>query len=344
MNIKNIEKKLTESNQPKYRLVQILKAVFQDNVFEFDQITNIPKDLKEILKDEPIFCFTPIENLESKNFNTKKMVLELEDSNIIETVLIKNSKGGYTACVSSQVGCPLNCAFCATGQNGFIRNLSSEEITDQVLFWKKFIKENKLNGTLTNIVYMGMGEPFLNYENFKKSVKSLTDINLFNISDRAISVSTSFSNIENMKDFFNTFPQVNLAISLHFANDQKRSTYMPINREYGVDSIIDFINKHLEKYNRKILIEYLMLKGINDSERDAEELMGFINAVEKNYLLHLNIIPYNSTYKNFKTTDFKDIIDFENYFKDKGVNITLRKSSGEDIDAACGQLAGKTKR
>ena len=341
MNIELIEQRLVELNQPKYRLNQILKAIFQDNIFDFNKIVNIPKDLKENLNDISIIDFKILKVLESKDLSTIKTLIELNDKNIIESVLIKN-KNGYTVCISSQCGCPLNCAFCATGQNGFIRNLRSDEITDQILFWKKYIKENNLDG-ITNIVYMGMGEPFLNYENFLDSIKTFTDKNIFNFSDRSISVSTSFVDIEKMKDFFKKFPQVNLAISLHFSNDQKRSKYMPVNNKYNLDNIKMFLDYYLQNYNRKMFLEYLMLKDINDSEEDANDLIDFIKSIDKNYLLHVNIIPYNSTYKNFKSSDFNKIIKFENYFKRNSINITLRKSSGEDINAACGQLAGKIK-
>ena len=191
---------------------------------------------------------------------------------------------------------------------------------------------------------MGMGEPFLNYDNFVESIKNFTDKNLFNFSDRSISISTSFVDIEKMKKFFRLFPQINLAISFHFSDDKKRSKYMPVNNKYGLDDIKDFIDYYLQNYNRKIFLEYLMLKNINDSEFDADNLINFIKDIDKNYLIHVNIIPYNSTYKNFESSDFAKIIKFENYFKRNSINITLRKSSGEDINAACGQLAGKIKK
>jgi len=193
MNIKNLEKKLTELNEPNYRLDQILEAIFQDNIFDFNNINNIPRHLKDKLETEPIINFKIIKIIKTKDLNTYKALIELNDKNIIESVLIKN-KNGYTACISSQCGCSLNCAFCATGQNGFIRNLTSEEITDQILFWKKYISENNIQKKLTNIVYMGMGEPFLNYENFVESIENFTNKNIFNFSDRSISVSTSFAN------------------------------------------------------------------------------------------------------------------------------------------------------
>ena len=340
MNIKNLENKIIELDEPHYRLDQILKAIFQENIFYFNDINNIPKRLKEELKDELIINFKIIKIIKTKDLNTYKILIELNDKNIIESVLIKN-KNGYTACISSQCGCPLNCAFCATGQNGFIRNLTSEEITDQILFWKKYILENNIQRKLTNIVYMGMGEPFLNYKNIVESIENLTNKNIFNSPDRSISISTSFANPEKMKNFFSKFPQINLAISLHFANNEKRSKYMPINNKYNLDDIKDFINYYLEKYNKKIFLEYIMIKNINDSKNDADNLIHFVKSIEKNYLIHINIIKYNNTYKNFNSSNYNNIIKFENYLKHNKINITLRKSFGTEITAACGQLAGK---
>lgn len=343
MNIKTLEKKLIELEQPKYRLNQILKAIFQDNIFDIKKIVNIPKDLKENLNNQNILCFDIFKILKSKDLNTIKALIKLNDNNFIETVLIGN-KNGYTACVSSQCGCPLNCAFCATGQNGFIRNLTGEEINDQILFWKKYLYENNINEAITNIVYMGMGEPFLNYNNFVESIENFTNKNIFNFSDRSISISTSFIELEKIKNFFKRFPQINLAISLHFSSNDKRSKYMPVNDKHNLDDIKEFLDYYLQNYNRKIFLEYLMLKNINDSENDANNLIYFIKHIDKNYLIHVNIIPYNSTYKNFESSDFSKIIKFENYFKRNSINITLRKSSGEDINAACGQLAGQIKK
>lgn len=340
MNIKNLEKKLTELNEPNYRLDQILEAIFQDNIFDFNNINNIPRHLKDKLETEPIINFKIIKIIKTKDLNTYKALIELNDKNIIESVLIKN-KNGYTACISSQCGCSLNCAFCATGRNGFIRNLTSEEITDQILFWKKYISENNIQKKLTNIVYMGMGEPFLNYENFVESIENFTNKNIFNFSDRSISVSTSFANQEKMKKFFSKFPQINLAISLHFTDNEKRSQYMPINNKYNLNDIKDFINYYLEKYNKKIFLEYIIIKNVNDSKNDADNLIHFVKSIEKNYLIHINIIKYNTTYKNFNSPDYNNIIKFENYLKNNKINTTLRKSFGNEISAACGQLAGK---
>lgn len=338
MNIKDLEIILAESKEPSFRLKQILKAIYQEGILDFDKINNIPKNLKENLKDFQVLCFAP-ENIQ-EGIDSKKVLFKLNDDKYIESVLIKNTNG-FTVCISTQVGCAMNCSFCATGQNGFKRNLSSEEITDQILFWKNYLKNQKIQEQVTNIVYMGMGEPFLNYENVKDSIKRFTDESLFNIGDRNISVSTSFPSSVNIEKFTKEFPQINIAISLHFADNKKRSLYMPINEKTDLLDIQKFIEKYLEINNRKIFLEYIMLNDINDNEYDANKLIDFIKVIKKNYLIHVNLIKYNSTFKNFEPSRKEKIIKFEHFLKREGVSVTTRKSMGEDIDGACGQLAGK---
>jgi len=337
MNIKDLEIILKESNQPSFRLKQIFKAIYQDGILDFEKINNIPKSLKESLKDFSVLCFS-IDEIQ-EGIDSKKALIKLQDDKFIESVLIKNATG-FTACISTQVGCAMNCSFCATGQNGFKRNLTSEEITDQILFWKNYLSEKK-EGLLKNIVYMGMGEPFLNYENVKESIQKFTDPSLFNIGDRSISVSTSFPSNINVEKLVKEFPQINIAISLHFADNKKRSLYMPINNKTDLDDISKFASKYLQTYNRKLFFEYIMLDDINDNEYDAKKLIEYIKNIDKNYLIHVNLIRYNTTFKNFNSSKKEKIIKFEHFLKREGISETLRKSMGEDINGACGQLAGK---
>lgn len=337
MNIKNLQSILQENNQPSFRIKQIIKAIYQDNILDFDKINNIPKSLKEILKGFPVLSFSVLKI--NEGIDSKKILLQLSDNNLIESVLIKNNDG-WTVCISTQAGCPMNCAFCATGQNGFKRNLSSEEITDQILFWKNFLKINN-TGALTNIVYMGMGEPFINQDNVEDSISKLTDKDLFNIGSRNISVSTSFPYADRIEKFVKKFPQVNLAISLHFADNKKRTEYMPVNKRSDLSDIKKFIIKYTENFNKKIFLEYIMLDGINDTEFDAKKLIEFVSDIDKKYLVHINLIKYNSTYKEFISSKKEKITKFENLLKRAGISVTLRKSLGTDINGACGQLAGK---
>jgi len=337
MNIKDLKIILKESGEPSFRIKQIIGAIYKDGILDFEKINNIPKTLKEKLKDFPVLSFK-VERI-NNGIDSKKALLSLNDERFIESVVIKNVSG-YTACVSSQVGCAMNCAFCATGQNGFYRNLTSEEITDQILFWKNYLKDNE-NSLITNIVFMGMGEPFLNYENLNDSVKDLTDPGMFNIGDRNISVSTSFPSEVNIVKFSKEFPQINIAISLHFADNKKRSEYMPINKNTDLEDIAKFINKYLQINNRKIFLEYIMLNDINDNEYDAKKLIEFIKNISKNYLIHVNLIKYNSTFAGFMSSSKEKILKFEHFLKRGEVSVTIRKSMGEDINGACGQLAGK---
>lgn len=341
MDFIKLEKFLESEKTPKYRLDQIKKAICKDGVFSFSDISTLPKNFREkIGKKIGVLSFQEEKILKSLDGRSIKASLKLHDGKYIESVLISPKPDVWSACVSSQVGCPMGCLFCATGQDGFRRNLTSEEITDQILFWKQYIKKNRISGIFGSIVFMGMGEPFLNWKEVSKSIKELTDEKLFGFGSRSISISTVGIRgaIEKMaKDF----PQVNLAISLHFGNSKKRSEYMPINKEYGLGDLKESIAYYFRKARRKIFLEYIMLEDINDSLKDAEDLVKFIKSIDDNYLLHVNLIKYNKTSGRFMPSTGVKINEFKNYLESKKINVTIRKSLGEDIQGACGQLAGK---
>ena len=348
MDIEKLEQFLIENNQPKFRLEQIKKAVFQDGTSRWEEITTIPKELRESLdKEIKILSFDVEEILVSKNKQSIKAALNLPDNNYIETVLLSSENGAWTVCVSSQAGCPLNCAFCATGREGFNRNLTAEEITDQILFWKQYLKNiqnPKLeikNSTISNIVFMGMGEPFLNWEQVEKSLKDLTDPKLFGFGSRSISVSTS-GIPEGIEIFTETFPQMNLAVSLHFAENEMRSRHMPINKQYDLEKIKETLQKYFKKSKRKIFIEYILFQGLNDSLQDARKLSEYLKSIGHSYLLHVNLIFYNEgdkTTEEFKASSKNTAVKFKNYLEQNHINVTIRKSLGTDIQGACGQLA-----
>jgi 23S rRNA (adenine(2503)-C(2))-methyltransferase len=361
MNLEKLEKFLKENNQPKFRLEQIKKAIYQDGAYSFLEITTISKDLRELLNKEiKILSFEVEKVLISTDKRSMKALLKLSDGNCIETVLLSPRPNIWTACVSSQAGCPLNCAFCATGKGGFKRNLTAEEITDQILFWRQFLKNSKLfgncklpppwrgpasagkieNSTISNIVFMGMGEPFLNWEAVKKSLEDLTNPKLFGFGSRSISVSTV--GVKNgIGKFLDEFPQVNLAISLHFADDVQRSQYMPENKIYNLENIKNDLQKYFKKSKRKIFMEYIMFEGLNDSPKDAEKLVEYLNSIGNSYLLHVNLISYNQTSGDFKSSPKDKILKFRNYLLKNKINATIRKSLGTEIAGACGQLAGR---
>ena len=351
MDIQKIEQILKDNNQPKFRLEQIQKAIYKDGVSTWAEITTIPKYLREILEKEmKVLSFEMEKALVAKDGQSIKALLKLSDGNRIETVLLSPRKDTWTACISSQVGCPLGCAFCATGKGGFKRNLTAEEITDQVLFWRQYLKlrttnqELKTENNVSNIVFMGMGEPFLNWEEVKKSVEDLINPKMFEIGLRSISISTAGVS-GGIEKFLEEFPQVNLAISLHFADNEMRSKYMPANKAYDLEKIRETLKNYFKKSKRKIFIEYIMFDGLNNNIEDAKKLTEYLNSIGNSYLLHVNLISYNDSpageLGEFKSSSGNKIEKFKSYLLQNKINVTVRKSLGQEIQGACGQLAGR---
>jgi 23S rRNA (adenine(2503)-C(2))-methyltransferase len=341
MNIGRLKKILDERSEPSFRLAQILKAVYQDGILDFKQITTLPKEERASLaEDLPILSFQAEKVARANNKRSYKALLKLTDSNFIETVIMEMRANKWTACLSSQVGCPLGCAFCATGQIGFKRNLTSEEITDQVLFWRGFLKASKVAGRLTSIVYMGMGEPFLNWENVRQSIKDLTNNDLFGFGQRSLAISTA-GIPAGIKKLAKEFPQINLAISLPTADNKKRSEMMPINQQYNLSSLHSALANYLEVTNRKVFIEYILMADENDNTEEANQLISYIKSFPKSYLMHVNLIIYNQTGGKFKSPANIIIERFKNYLLKNKIKVTVRKSLGAEIKAACGQLAGR---
>lgn len=345
MDIEKLEKLLKTHGDPAFRLNQIKKAIFQDGIFSFSEISTLSKELRESLEKEiRVLSFNQEKILKAHNGQSIKTLLKLQDGNLIETVLISPKPGLWSACISCQVGCAMGCRFCATGEMGFIRNLTAEEITDQVLFWIQYLKKNykpkTTNQKLTNIVYMGMGEPFQNWEEVKQSLKDLTNSDLFGFGSRNISVSTSGIG-EGIENFAREFPQVNLAISLHFASDENRGKFMPVNKKYNLENLKKSLQKYFENSSRKVFIEYIMLEGINDSREDALDLANYLKSIGKTQLLHVNLIRYNPTSENLSPSSGNTTQKFKNYLLKNNINATIRKSLGSEIQGACGQLAGK---
>ncbi|MDD5290712.1 MAG: 23S rRNA (adenine(2503)-C(2))-methyltransferase RlmN [Patescibacteria group bacterium] len=339
---------LKEIGEPAFRYRQIKDAFTKQFVLDFKNISTISKSLAEDLAEKisPL-SFKAEKILESKDGLSFKALLRLSDGAVIETVLLSPLPGRWSACLSSQVGCSLACRFCATGQGGFRRNLTSEEITDQVLFWKNFFKEKKLAGKFSSLVFMGMGEPFLNWPEVKSALKILIDKEFFNLGSRSISVSTS-GIPDGIKNMAREFPQINLAVSLIFPNDRQRSQYMPVNRRFNLNQLKKALTYYFSKTNRKVFFEYVMFKGLNDQAAQADELIEFIKSIEGGAkLIHVNLIRYNAASGGFspsdaKTTEwFKDYLKwFKDYLNKNKVGATIRKSLGEEIKGACGQLAG----
>lgn len=344
MDNKKLADLLIKNNIPNYRLGQIQKAIFVDAQDSFLNISNLPLDLRNILdKEIDILPFEIKTLLVSKDNRAIKALLNLNDGNLIETVLISPKPDVWSACISSQVGCALGCLFCATGKGGFKRNLTVDEITSQVLFWRQYIKNNlkfkNENLKFENIVYMGMGEPFLNWENVKESIIELTDSKLFGFRNRSISVSTA-GVVDKIEDFANAFPQANLAISLHFADNAKRSNFMKVNKLHDLNKLKKALQSYLAKSNRRVFIEYILMDKVNDSREDAIKLAKFLKEININGMMHVNLIRYNSIGFGLSPSSPDTTQKFKDILKKEGVTVTIRKSLGSDISGACGQLAG----
>ncbi|PLX28606.1 23S rRNA (adenine(2503)-C(2))-methyltransferase RlmN [Candidatus Parcubacteria bacterium] len=335
MNLKNLNKAL--EGQPNFRFKQTSKAIFVDLITDWNDNTTLPLALREKLNSE---CPLEIKSelFGSKNSETLKALITLEDDTRVETVLMKHEDGRATVCVSSQVGCPMGCNFCATGKMGYKRNLEVSEIVEQVLFWQRYLHtDEKSPDRVTNVVYMGMGEPFLNYDNVMESIRLINDKDGFNIGARHISVSTC-GLIDEINKFAKEKMQINLAISLHAPNDKLRSELMPINRKYPLRDLIDAVDQYVENRSRQVMFEYLMIDGVNDSEYHARELAELVNGP----LYMVNLIRYNPTGR-YKPSSAVAIRKFKNILLREGIKVTQRHSFGTDIDAACGQLATKNK-
>ncbi len=341
MDVKKLSNVLKKNHQPEYRLKQIKKAIFQDGVESFKKISTLPLDLRQVLEKE--IKILPLKSKEffvSKDGRAIKVLIILEDNSAIESVLIAVKTGVWSVCVSSQVGCSLGCLFCATGRNGFKRDLSVDEITSQVLMWRQYLK-NKDNQDISTIVFMGMGEPFLNWENVSQSLKRLNDPELFNIGNRNISLSTV--GVKNgIEKFSQAFPQMNLAVSLHFADNEKRSQFMPANKKYDLEELKTSLKNYFLENKRKVFIEYILLDEINNNQKDAEDLVKYLKSIGTLKLLHVNLIHYNTSPSDeFKSSSQESTSIFCKILEKNRINFTVRKSLGEDIQGACGQLAGR---
>lgn len=332
MNFEKLQVELAALNEPKFRFRQIYRAVFVDLVEKWEEVTVLPKALRQNLeKNIPLTSLKLVKLVESKYKDVYKALFELEDKNQIETVLLI-SKKTQTVCISSQVGCAMGCAFCATGQHGFKRNLSSQEIFDQVLWFARFLKRRD-SSKITNVVFMGMGEPFLNYENVMKAVRTLNDDQGFNFGQRRISISTC-GIIPGIKKFMDEDLEVNLAISLHAPDDFTRSKLMVINKKYPLENLLSVCRDYAKRTKRKVFFEYVLLKNINDHRAQARELAKILEYP----LFHINLIKYNETDSKFTPSERDSIFAFEEELRKAGANFTLRRSLGGEIWAGCGQL------
>ncbi|MFC2145283.1 23S rRNA (adenine(2503)-C(2))-methyltransferase RlmN [Actinomycetota bacterium] len=327
MDFKIIDKIL--SDERPYRLKQVNKAIFKDLLTDWNDATNLPLELRKTLSQQfPLTIDARI--IDSRESDSVKAIIRLNGDMLIETVLMQHKTGRNTVCVSSQIGCALDCLFCQTGKLGYRRNLDPSEIIIQILFFQRYLKTR--GSSISNIVFMGMGEPFLNYDNVLDAVRSINDYEKFEIGARHISISTA-GLPEKIKLFADEKIQVNLAVSLNAPNDELRSRIMPFNQKYKIPELMESVEYYIKKTNRKVMFEYVLIENLNDSDENAKELVDLLKGI----LCLVNLIPYNGEPPlkpplKIRTSTFKDIL------QENGLNVTLRSRFGSDIKSACGQL------
>lgn len=331
MSLEKLEKLMTELKATKYRAKQIHNWIYTKSVSSIDEMTNLSKDFREQLKEIASVTETRVKAKQASKDGTLKYLVEYPDGECVETVLMRfDNRANLTACVSSQVGCAVNCSFCATGKGGFKRNLDYKEIIEQVLTIQR---DTGLK--VTNIVFMGQGEPLLNLDNVLKAIKIFN--NDFQIGARRITISTSgiISGINRLAEID---LQSTLAISLHAPEHDLRLKIMPIEKKYPLDELKKALLNYVEKTGRRVTIEYILIHEFNDTFEVAKKLAYWLKDLKCN----INLIPYNSVIENnYKKPSSDDIMKFKYLLEHSGKKVTVRLERGSDIDAACGQLRGK---
>ena len=330
-NLEELKNELISIGEKPFRAEQIFKWIYQENVTSFDEMTNLSLELREKLKQNYSLCIFNILKMQESSDGTIKYLFDVLDGNAIETVLMKYHHG-YSLCVSTQIGCKMGCKFCASTGIAFARNLSSGEIVEELL-----AVERDQNIKISNVVYMGIGEPLDNYDNVVNSIRIINNPKGINIGARHISVSTS-GLVPNIYRLAEENIQCTLSISLHATNNEKRSSMMPVNNRYPIEELIQACKDYIAKTNRRISFEYALAKDNNDNLEDAKELVKLL----KGMLCHVNLIPINKIENGaFDKSSNENIIKFRDYLNEHGIVATIRRELGSDIDAACGQLRRK---
>ncbi|MDQ0148896.1 23S rRNA (adenine(2503)-C(2))-methyltransferase RlmN [Eubacterium multiforme] len=319
---------LKENGESAFRSKQVFSWIYK-NVWNFDDMKNLPKNLKEKLSENfEIIIPKVVHEFKSSDDDTRKLLLALKDGNLIECVIMKY-KHGNTICISTQVGCRMGCKFCASTIDGRVRDLSSGEILSQIMIAQKVLGER-----ISNIVLMGSGEPLDNYDNVLKFLKEVNAEYGFNIGQRHITLSTC-GLVPKIYELADEGMTITLAISLHAFSDEKRRQIMPIANKYSIKEILEACDYYINKTNRRVTFEYALVKDINDGKEDAKALGQLL----KGMLCHVNLIPVNEVKENsFKRSSNKAIEAFAEILKDRGIEATVRREMGSDINAACGQL------
>ena len=317
---------------PRYRAAQIYRAATKELRLRFEDVTVLPLELRTALAQKMKLSSVALErDVTSGDGQTTKFLFALADGKEIEAVLMRHKGGRTTACISSQAGCALKCDFCATGQGGFFRHMTALEIFDQAAFVARRARDE--DKALTNLVFMGMGEPFLNYDAVMDAVALLNDGDGFNLGARHITISTA-GVVPGIERFKGEGVQVNLAISLHAPEDDLRARLMPINKKWPIGVLMKAVREYVSVTNRKVFYEYLMLAGVNDRPQDAKQLADLLGGP----LHHINLIPYNATDAPYGRSQPAATRKFQEMLRERGVPSTIRHTMGDDIAAACGQL------
>ena len=324
---KKLEEYFTNKGDKKFRATQVFEWVYRKGASSFDEMSNISKDVIEELKND--FYFNNLKIIRKQEDElVKKYLFELSDGNKIESVLMEHDYG-LSICISSQIGCNMGCAFCESGRLKKVRNLTVDEMLLQVMEVQKDVGER-----ISHVVIMGIGEPFDNYDNFMDFIRIITDPYALALGQRHITVS-SCGIVPKIKEFADEETGVNLAISLHAPNNELRSKIMKVNRAYKIEEVIDAIKYYLDKTNRRVTFEYILLKDVNDTNECAYELSKLLKGIN----CYVNLIPYNETENiEFKRSSTSQIGTFYDILKKNNINVTIRKEFGSKVSAACGQL------
>lgn len=320
---------VTSIGEKPFRAKQLYEWMHKKLASGYDEMTNLPKSLKEKLLQSAAFTsLVVVDEKISQIDGTRKYLFSLSDGNIIESVLMKYNHGN-SVCISSQVGCRMGCRFCASTLDGLERNLSVSEMLDQIYRIQKLTGER-----VSNVVVMGSGEPMDNYDNLIGFIRLLTDENGLNISQRNITVSTC-GIVPGIKKLADENLQITLALSLHAPNDEVRKTLMPVAKRYSLTEVLPACQEYFEKTGRRLTFEYSLVSGVNDNLKEAKALADLLKGING----HVNLIPVNPIKeRDYVQSDRKAILDFKNYLEKNGINVTIRREMGRDINGACGQL------
>lgn len=330
-NLEELKKEFTEMNEKPFRAEQVFKWIYEAKVTSFDEMTNLSLELREKLKQNYTICNFKILRKQESSDGTKKYLFDILDGNAIETVLMSYHHG-YTICVSSQVGCKMGCKFCASTGIKFVRSLTSGEIVEQILAVER---DNQIR--ISNVVFMGIGEPLDNYDNVINAIKIINNQKGINIGARHISISTS-GLVPKIYKLAEENIQCTLSISLHATTNEKRSSMMPVNNIYPIEELLQACRDYIDKTNRRISFEYALAKDNNDNLEDAKKLVKLL----KGMICHVNLIPINKIENGaYSKSSNENIMKFRDYLNDHGIVATIRRELGSDIEAACGQLRRK---